>query len=91
VATGEVGGGVVAHQDLAAIARAPDEDLQRQIQREQGRGDHERRAGLGTAENEELRLLHLEADPLRRAAVVDQREHVEALLPDRLPKTIERL
>jgi hypothetical protein len=37
VAAGEVGGGVVAHQH-PALAFAPDQDLQRQVQREQQRG-----------------------------------------------------
>jgi hypothetical protein len=36
VAAGEVGGGVVAHQH-PALAFAPDQDLQRQVQREQQR------------------------------------------------------
>src|SRR5829696_9649580 len=79
VAAGEVGGGVVANQHLA-VAVAPDQNLQRQVKREQWRGHHGWGAGLGAAKDQELGLLHLEAGLLRRAAVVDQRELLKALL-----------
>src|SRR5215211_740303 len=90
VAAGEVRGGVVAHQYLA-VAVAPDQNLQRQVKREQRRGHHERGAGPRTAEDQKLGLLHLEAGLLRRAAVVDERELLEALLAHRLPKPLQRL
>src|SRR5215211_3357552 len=90
VAASEIGGSVVAHQYLAA-AVAPDQDLQWQVKREQRRGHHERRAGPGAAEDQKLGLLHLEADPLRRAAVVDERELLQALLAHHPPEALQRL
>lgn len=63
----------------------PDQDLQRQVDGRAWRRDHDRRPGLGAAEDQQLGRAHRKSDPFGLAAVVDQREKCESLVAqDRL-------
>src|SRR5208282_850816 len=55
---------------------------QRKVNRQLGRGNHQRRATLRTAEDQQLRRPHFEAGFLRLPAVIDERKHRHALLRD---------
>src|SRR6185312_3562837 len=70
---------VVGYPDLGSNV-LPHEYLQRQVQ--PGRRDlqHQRRAGLGVAEDQHLLRRHPQAGSRRIAAEVDAREHQDAAL-----------
>ena len=65
----EIFGTIVGDPNFAASV-LPDQDLQRKVNRDRGRCHHHRRAALWTAEKDELRRVHLEANFFGFAAVV---------------------
>src|ERR1700674_2188134 len=68
-----------------ALLVVPCERFQWKIDRQPGRGDHQRRPAFRTAEDQQLRRAHGEAGLLRLTAVVDECKHRQAFLfEDRL-------
>ena len=72
----EVARVVVAHED-AGVVGLPDQQFERQVEREERVLEHERRPGPGTPEDHELRVGHGETDLGGLTAVVDHREDLE--------------
>ena len=77
VACAEVGRGVVGDPGGAVFGLC-DEDLERQVDGAGGCGEHDGRASLRVAEEEEFGGAHGEADAGRFAAVIDEREELDA-------------
>jgi alpha/beta hydrolase family protein len=73
VASLQVDGRVVG-KPHSAVRVFPDEDLQRQIDRDAGRSDHQRSAGFGVAKDQELGRVHAHPDLRSFATVVHQRK-----------------
>src|SRR5215472_5731202 len=71
---------IVVRQPHLALGIFPEQRLQRQIDRDRGRGLHQWRAALGATEDQQLRRPHLEPDLGRLAAVVHTREDSHAAL-----------
>jgi hypothetical protein len=68
---------VVGEPDLA-LAILPDKNFEWKVERGGRSGEHDRRAGFGAAENEQLGGQHGHADFGGFAAVVDEREEHHA-------------
>jgi hypothetical protein len=62
----------------AAVGGLSDEDLEWEVERGGGRGEHQGCAGFGVSEDEELRRRHGEAGGERFAGVVDEAEELDA-------------
>src|SRR5271170_4739535 len=75
----EIFGAVVRHPDFAAPV-FPDQCLQGQVNSDRGRSHHDGRAALRAAEQNELRGVHLQADFLSFAAVIDTAKYREPFL-----------
>ena len=84
----------VAHRELARrgvgelglLAVAPDEHLERQVERRLGHRLHHRRPGLGSAEDRHLGVAQSEPGCLGLAAVVDDVEQLDPLGVEQLPQ-----
>jgi hypothetical protein len=63
---------------LPAVSSFGDQDFEGEIQRGAGRGEHQRRAGLGIAEDQQLGAWHFQAGAGGFAAVVDDGEEFDA-------------
>ena len=68
---------IVGDPDFA-FAVLPNQDLQRQIDRDAGRGNHERRSGFRIAEYQELGGPHLHSGSFRLTTVIDQGKQLDS-------------
>jgi hypothetical protein len=78
----QIGKGVPGDSDIACgkwIAAFGDEQLERQVDGDRRRGEHQRCAAFGVAEDHKLGGRHLQAYGRGLAAVVDDLEELDAL------------
>lgn len=69
---------IVGKPDLS-LRVLPSQRLEREVDRDAGGRNHERRTAFGIAEDEQLRGAHLEADLGGFAAVIDERENIDSV------------
>ena len=62
-----------------AVTILPDQDLQRQVDRDARRSDHEWSAGFRIAEDQQFGWPHFDAGLFRLTAVIDQGKQLDAL------------
>jgi hypothetical protein len=70
---------------------APDQHLERDIQRSKRRREHHRRAHSRLPKHDEFRVGHLHTSSFGYAAVIDDVEHREAPIHDQTPQSVDSL
>jgi hypothetical protein len=89
MATGERVGRDV--RDLGLLAVGPNEDLERKVERRQWRGIHDRRAGLGIAEENQSRGTKVEPDVARFLSLIDDVKKLESFIVQQRQECGDRL
>lgn len=79
------------HPDLLFISSLPDKDFERQIKREKRGRNHEWSAPLRIAKDQDMGLLHREANPLRFSTVVNLGKDGQIPLTHRFLKAFQGL
>src|SRR5205823_8431 len=75
VAIGKLAGWRIGH--LRPVTIRPYEHLERQVERHERGGGHDRRTSCGAAEQDDLCLAQIEPDRSRLATVIDHHEHFQ--------------
>jgi hypothetical protein len=78
-------------RDRGLLAIGPDEDLERKVERRQWRGLHDRRTGLGIAEENQCRGSKVESDVARFLLLIDDVEKSESFRAQQCNECRDRL